>query len=167
MQLYNLFILEILFNKTSFEGTLPVEWKLAFVTSIYKSSSRNDIINYRPCRFWIWSLSCWSLVTDKLKAKIFPFIAQRQHGFEHKKNPEINLILRITKLRSFGINGSLLRWFESYLESRVQYVKFKKFSDTIDVLSGVPPRSYSFRNIYQWCLHNFSGCWMFTHCWWF
>ena len=45
----------------------------------------------------------------------------------------------VGKLSILGINGSLLTWIESYLSSRVQYVKIKDLlSVPIEVLSGVP-----------------------------
>lgn len=50
----------------------------------------------------------------------------------------VNLNLLGRKLEAYGIGGSLLRWFESYLNGRKQIVKIGSFiSDIIDVLSGV------------------------------
>ena len=44
----------------------------------------------------------------------------------------------IRKLECYGITGSLIRWFESYLSDRVQLVKIKNFiSKEILVCSGV------------------------------
>ena len=39
---------EIVFNKSLSNGIIIIEWKSAFVSPIYKSGSRNDIVNYRP-----------------------------------------------------------------------------------------------------------------------
>lgn len=47
--------------------------------------------------------------------------------------------LLINKLRSFGVHGTLLLWFESYLSNRTQIVRIKHaLSKEISVDSGVP-----------------------------
>ena len=40
--------LSILFNKSFQSGVLPSEWKIAFVTPIYKKGSKHLACNYRP-----------------------------------------------------------------------------------------------------------------------
>ena len=46
------------------------------------------------------------------------------------------------KLRSIGIKGSVWKWFECYLSSRVQCVAVNdSMSDVLPVLSGVPQGS--------------------------
>ena len=40
--------LSIIFNSTLDEGSLPVEWVSSVVVPIYKNSSRNNPLNYRP-----------------------------------------------------------------------------------------------------------------------
>ena len=48
----------------------------------------------------------------------------------------------IEKLKSFGINGKLLRWLENFLVSRTMKVGLKgTFSKLLEVLSGVPQGS--------------------------
>ena len=39
-----------LFNMTMNHGVLPMDWKRAFVTPIYKKGSRSHAENYRPIR---------------------------------------------------------------------------------------------------------------------
>ena len=41
-------LLSILFNKSFQSGVLPSEWKIAFVTPIYKKGSKHLACNYRP-----------------------------------------------------------------------------------------------------------------------
>ena len=48
----------------------------------------------------------------------------------------------LRKLYSYGIRGSILKWFESYLTARSQYVVFDgKAFETHDVKCGVPQGS--------------------------
>jgi len=48
----------------------------------------------------------------------------------------------IDKLRSFGVNGKLLKWLDSFLTSRTMKVGLRgAFSQLLDVLSGVPQGS--------------------------
>ena len=43
------------------------------------------------------------------------------------------------KLEHYGIRGTCLKWFKSYLENRKQIVKFNKIkSDEMIIKSGVP-----------------------------
>ena len=55
----------------------------------------------------------------------------------------VNICRLVSKLRAFGINGSLLGWFASYLSNRVQRVKVLNFiSYEIFVTSGVAQGSH-------------------------
>ena len=55
----------------------------------------------------------------------------------------VNHNLLISKLKLYGINGMLLKWFANYLTNRAQYVKYRNFiSDKITVMSGVPQGSH-------------------------
>jgi len=45
----------------------------------------------------------------------------------------------IEKLKSFGINGKLLRWLENFLVSRTMKFELRgTFSKLLEVLNGVP-----------------------------
>ena len=45
----------------------------------------------------------------------------------------------IHKLQYYGISGSGLNWFQSYLTDRVQYVEINSLSSTLGVITaGVP-----------------------------
>ena len=48
----------------------------------------------------------------------------------------------LRKMYSYGIRGSILKWMESYLTDRIQYVVFDgKVSETRDIKCGVPQGS--------------------------
>ena len=53
--------LSLLFNISINHGTIPVLWKEAFITPIFKSGTRSEIKNYRP----IAILSCIPKILDK------------------------------------------------------------------------------------------------------
>ena len=56
---------------------------------------------------------------------------------------KVNHQILIQKLNKIGIKGPLLNWVSSYLQDRIQKVKFKdNFSDPIKVHSGVPQGSH-------------------------
>ena len=54
----------------------------------------------------------------------------------------IDLKILLRKLYSYGIRGSMLKWMESYLTDRSQYVVFDgKVSETHGIKCGVPQGS--------------------------
>ena len=40
--------LTLLLNKTMDEGCIPQDWKMAYISPIFKKGSRNNTDNYRP-----------------------------------------------------------------------------------------------------------------------
>lgn len=52
---------------------------------------------------------------------------------------QVNHIILLKKLQSFGFSGSLLSWFQSFFSDRFQIVKYLNFKSTyFPVSSGVP-----------------------------
>ena len=48
----------------------------------------------------------------------------------------------ITKLENYGVNGNNLRWFQSYLKNRKQYLNFNnKITNSSLITCGVPQGS--------------------------
>lgn len=48
----------------------------------------------------------------------------------------------LNKLKAYGITGNLWKWFQAYLNNRIQCVRINNgFSDSVPVLSGVPQGS--------------------------
>ena len=64
----------------------------------------------------------------------------------------------ISKLEHYGVRGTALRWFKSYLSNRQQYVEFNGISsESCKIKCGVPQGSilgppYSFYSIYMICV---------------
>ena len=48
--------LTFIFNQSLSSGTVPLEWKLARVTPIFKTGKRQDVNNYRPSQLFLLSL---------------------------------------------------------------------------------------------------------------
>ena len=55
----------------------------------------------------------------------------------------INHKILLSKLEIFGIKGNMLKWFESYLTNRKQYIQTDKETKTAlqDVTCGIPEGS--------------------------
>ena len=76
--------LALLFRRTLDEGKLPDEWKLAYVTPIFKKGSRASVNNYRPVS--LTSIVCKTLEKIVRENIIKHFvendlISEHQHGF--------------------------------------------------------------------------------------
>lgn len=55
----------------------------------------------------------------------------------------INHVIVLEKLKLFGIAHNLIKWIDSYLTERVQFVKINvSFSNSVKVHSGVPQGSH-------------------------
>jgi hypothetical protein len=67
--------LAALFNETLQRGKLPSDWKLAFISSIYKKGSRSHAENYRP-------ISLTSIICKVMESFIRDAILEHmvQHG---------------------------------------------------------------------------------------
>ena len=76
--------ISIVFNKSLREGTVPKDWKLSNVTSIYKKGDKTVAANYRPI-----SLTCMicrimeSILRDRILLHLqeYHLINRSQHGF--------------------------------------------------------------------------------------
>ena len=76
--------LALLFRRTLDEGKLPDDWKLAYVTPIFKKGSRASVNNYRPVS--LTSIVCKTLEKIVRESIIKHFvendlISEHQHGF--------------------------------------------------------------------------------------
>ena len=74
--------LSLIYNKSIEEGELPLDWKTAHVTPVYKSGSQHFASNYRPIS--LTSIPCKLLehiLLGDILEKIDGFLHNRQHGF--------------------------------------------------------------------------------------
>ena len=87
--------LTTLFNTSLQSGTVPVDWKLANVTPIFKKGSKSLPSNYRPIS--LTSVVCKmleTLIRDKLVNHLEEnkLIRDTQHGFRNKRSCLTNLL---------------------------------------------------------------------------
>ena len=82
-----------LFQTCAATGKIPVQWKTANVTSLYKKGSRKDALNYRPV-----SLTCiiCKIYEKLIRRHILNYISNKidsnQHGFVEGKSCLSNLL---------------------------------------------------------------------------
>ena len=87
--------LSIIFSSSLTTGTVPVDWRRANVTAIFKQGVRNNPGNYRPV-----SLTCQvckileSIIKDKVQEHLdkFDLIKASQHGFRKHRSCLTNLL---------------------------------------------------------------------------
>ena len=73
--------LSIIFNSTSEEGLLPVEWVSSVVVPIYKNSSRCNPLNYRPVS--LTSVTC-KVMEKAVVSHLTEFISENSLLSEHQ-----------------------------------------------------------------------------------
>lgn len=77
----------------------------------------------------------------------------------------INHVIVVEKLKSFGIAHNLIKWIDSYLTERVQFVKINdSFSKPVKVHSGVPQGSHLGPLIFILFLNDITKCVKFARC---
>ena len=127
-----------IFNKILELNEVPNQFKLSFITPIFKSGNKSLIKNYRP----ISILSHVSKIFEKLiyirlHTQLKVFISNNQHGFSYGKSTATNLSI---------LSNKILDSFESNIETDIIYTDFSKAFDSVphDLL------------IYKLSLFNFS-----------
>ena len=88
--------LSLMYNKSIEQGELPLDWKTAHVTPVYKSGSQHSASNYRPIS--LTSIPCKLLehiLLGGILEKIDGFLHNRQHGFRRGLSWETQLCATI------------------------------------------------------------------------
>jgi len=84
-----------IFNSSLEEGVVPLDWRIANVTPIYKKGSRQDPGNYRPiCLTSQIGKLLESIIRDKMvmHLNLRKLISKSQHGFTQKCSCLTNLL---------------------------------------------------------------------------
>ena len=115
----------ILFNKSMENGQLPLDWKRAIITPIFKKGTRSNAANYRPVS--LTSQVC-KVMERILKVHIVEHlethnvISEQQHGFTKGRSCQTNLL------------ESLEDWTDILDEGKgldIIYLDYKKAFDTV------------------------------------
>jgi Reverse transcriptase (RNA-dependent DNA polymerase) len=87
--------LAVLFNRSLETGIVPVDWKDAGVTPLFKKGKKSDVQNYRPLN--MTSLVCKimeSILKDVITVHLekYELIRDSQHGFTRGRSCLTNLL---------------------------------------------------------------------------
>jgi len=94
-------ILQVIFQKSLEEGSLPSQWKTAFVAPIFKKGDRSNPANYRPI-----SLTCvlCKVMEHIISSSIVKHFTEQdvlyhlQHGFREKRSCVSQLVMLVNDL---------------------------------------------------------------------
>ena len=117
--------LTAIFNKSMSEGVVPIDWKRANVTPIFKKGSKSDPGNYRPVS--LTSIPCRVMeacikdhIVEHLERNAL--IKPSQHGFMRRKSCTTNLLEFMEKVTSEFDQGNAMD---------VVYLDFSKAFDKV------------------------------------
>lgn len=114
----------MIFNRSLATGVFPVQWKISYVSPVYKSGDINHIINYRPVSILSIIPKIFEGIVYKKISPLFKhFIINEQHGFMSSRSTTTNLLV----LQHFILNA-----FKSNCQVDVIYTDFAKAFDKID-----------------------------------
>ena len=154
--------LTYLINKSIADGVFPNSLKLAKVIPIYKSEDRsliekimyNHLIDFIDSQNILYKFQfgfrkqfSTSHAIISLVEKIRSVLTSRKFMIGvfldlKKAFDTVNHAILIKKLYAYGVRGSILNWFRSYLDLRKQFVVFEnKKSQTNKITCGVPQGS--------------------------
>lgn len=117
------FPLTIIYNKSLSSGTFPSKWKIAKIVPVYKSDSKENIVNYRPISILSTFAKIFeSLVCPHIQKHLKLYLSDDQHGFVAHRSTSTNLVL-YTELLTDTI--------DSGQQADVIYTDFSKAFDKV------------------------------------
>ena len=101
----------LLLNESISQGVVPVEWKKAFVSPIYKKGLRNRAENYRPIS--LTSIVC-KLLETYIKRLVMKhllnhkLLSPKQHGFISGRSTTTQLLMYLDKCLQTIVDGGVV-----------------------------------------------------------
>jgi hypothetical protein len=117
--------LKEIFNKSLVSGTVPVDWKRANVTPIFKKGAKSKPQNYRPISLTsLIGKLLESIIRDKIVEHLEEnnLIAESQHGFRLKRSCLTNLL---------DFNYEVIKAHEKHKAVDIAYLDFQKAFDKV------------------------------------
>jgi len=117
--------LTILYNKSINSGQVPVDWRKANITPIYKKGPRNEHGNYRPVS--LTSVVC-KILERIIKEQLTNYfeekeqISSKQHGFVSHRSCLTNLLEAFEKWTEYLVAGNGID---------IIYLDYRKTFDTV------------------------------------
>ena len=161
-------ILFHIFKVSIKQGIFPYSLKIAKVTPIFKSGNYRPI-SILPVFSKVLERIMYNRVYNHLDSKGLLYGFQRNNSTEHailqltrditssfekgeytlgvfidlsKAFDTVDHQILIKKLQYYGIDGTALEWFKSYLSNRKQYISTQEKSEScLDIICGVPQGS--------------------------
>lgn len=113
----------VLFNRSLSTGKLPLDWKSANITPVYKKGGKSSVTNYRQISLLsIVSKLCERCVLNKLIPELSGLLSTLQHGFIGGRSCVTQLL---TVLHDLGAS------LDTGMESDVIYLDFSKAFDSV------------------------------------
>lgn len=115
----------LLYKKSLLDGIVPLDWKKANVTAIFKKGSKQDPGNYRPVSLTVQICKIFeSIIRDAIVTflKSNNLIRDSQHGFSKNRSCLTNLLTFLDKISCYVDKG---------VPVDVIYLDFKKAFDKV------------------------------------
>ena len=113
--------LTLLFNLSFQIGKVPVSWKRANVTPVFKSDAKDKVENYRPISLLSIPAKCQErIVHNAIYSHVAPYLTKWQHGFVRGRSCTTQLVL------------SHHQWSKALDEGRQVDVIFLDFAKAFD-----------------------------------
>ena len=114
--------LKLIFRRVLQTGKYPTVWKQANITPAFKKNNKQLLNNYRP----ISLLSLCGKIFEKIVfEQLYSYLNSNDLNTRNQSGFRSDGLL--FKLKKNDIHGSLLRFFESYLQNRQQRVVLDGF----------------------------------------
>ena len=102
--------LALLLNKTMDEGCIPQNWKMAYVSPIFKKGARNKGENYRPIGLMsiAWMMESFDKDSIMTPMRAENLLSSKQYGFLNGRSTTIQLLSYLDKYIDTIVYGGVV-----------------------------------------------------------